>query len=156
MKCALKNIVVALTCCTAPAAHADDLFGGGSGRDAGGLYERGNTQQRVESEMDRGTGRIVDQQTYELDRIEQLQRDDLRAADLRAVDLLEQDRDREDRIAANQRRAALERRWEELMQPPAPRSISSLPPVFGSSLLSWIIDSAAISATQPASAPADR
>lgn len=158
-----SNILIAamlLLLTSLATARADDLFdsgrggsgaGSGSGTGPGGLYERGHTYERVESEVDRGTGRIVDPQTHELDLREQRQRDDLSAADQFRLD-----QDRADRIAARERRQALERRWQKLIQQPARRPISSLPPVFSSPLLSWIIESAEIATSQPASAPADR
>jgi len=132
-------IIIGLSCLAIGAlAPADDL------------YDTGNTYERVESEMDRGTGRVDDQTTYELDRIERLNQNES------PIDGLERDRDRESRIEDNIRRAELQRRLGELMSVQSYEiRNANLPILFDTGILRWMTE-ISILLSSPATQPSDR
>ena len=70
-----------------------------------------STYERVESEVDRGTGRIVDQQTYEIERIEDP------PGEKPVREALEEERDREYRIDQRNREIQKEIELDRLNQP---------------------------------------
>lgn len=117
------------------------------------LYDTGNTYERVEREMERSTGRVEDQATYEIDRIERLDQDES------PTEGLERDRDREERIENNIRRAELQRRLDELTSVHAYEvRNANLPILFNTGILRWMTEVSILVTTPmpPATQPADR
>jgi hypothetical protein len=114
------------------------------------LYDTGNTYERVEREMERSTGRVEDQATYEIDRIERLTQDQS------PVEGLEQDRDREERMENNARRMELQRRLDELTSVQSHETRNTrLPILFDTGILRWMTEVSILLAA-PTTQPADR
>jgi hypothetical protein len=153
------------------AVRADDLgnIDTGAGRGVGGARGAGEArggsdrsafdrepslQEQVEREAERSTGRIVDQQTWELD---QLERQNDRA---RPYDELQRELDRQERIDNARWRAALEERLDAFTRVDEPRhrvmtSDSATSPIFGTPLFRWIIETTEFAqTTRPSTQPA--